>query len=101
MSRRPAVRVLRPVEPKPRPTRRRPARIRRRSRLQMTNPSTEPTTRDAPLDDESSEGERHARQLIELLNELRIAIPGVQVLFAFLLVVPFSARFNTITAFQR
>src|SRR5690242_1577687 len=29
------------------------------------------------------------RELIELLNELRVALPGVQVLFAFLLVVPF------------
>ncbi len=30
------------------------------------------------------------REFIELLNELRVALPGVQVLFAFLLVVPFS-----------
>jgi hypothetical protein len=30
------------------------------------------------------------RELIELLNELRVALPGVQVLFAFLLAVPFS-----------
>ena len=34
--------------------------------------------------------ERLNRELIELLNELRVALPGVQVLFAFLLVVPFS-----------
>ena len=34
------------------------------------------------------------RELIELLNELRVALPGVQVLFAFLLVLPFSARFE-------
>jgi hypothetical protein len=27
--------------------------------------------------------ERHDRELIELLNELRVALPGVQVLFAF------------------
>ena len=31
--------------------------------------------------------ERHDRELIELLNELRVALPGVQVLFAFLLAV--------------
>ncbi len=37
-----------------------------------------------------SEKERLNRKLIELLNELRIAIPGVQVLFAFLLILPFS-----------
>ena len=41
------------------------------------------------------------RELIELLNELRVALPGVQVLFAFLLAVPFSQRFDQITATQR
>ena len=41
------------------------------------------------------------RELIELLNELRVALPGVQVLFAFLLIVPFSNRFENITALQR
>jgi amino acid transporter len=34
------------------------------------------------------------RELIEVLNELRVALPGVQVLFAFLLVAPFSSRFD-------
>jgi hypothetical protein len=34
-----------------------------------------------------------ARELIELLNELRVILPGVQVLFAFLLMVPFTQRF--------
>ena len=34
--------------------------------------------------------ERTARELIELLNELRVILPGVQVLFAFLLMVPFT-----------
>jgi Family of unknown function (DUF6328) len=37
--------------------------------------------------------ERTARELIELLNELRVILPGVQVLFAFLLMVPFTQRF--------
>jgi Kef-type K+ transport system membrane component KefB len=41
---------------------------------------------------ESSE-QRHNRELIELLNELRVALPGVQVLFAFLLAVPFASGF--------
>jgi hypothetical protein len=41
---------------------------------------------------ETSE-ERHNRELIELLNELRVALPGVQVLFAFLLAVPFANGF--------
>jgi UDP-N-acetylmuramyl pentapeptide phosphotransferase/UDP-N-acetylglucosamine-1-phosphate transferase len=34
------------------------------------------------------------RELIELLNELRVVLPGVQVLFAFLLIAPFTARFE-------
>ena len=44
---------------------------------------------------------RTARELIELLQELRIVIPGVQVLFAFLLTVPFNARFTELTPVQR
>jgi Family of unknown function (DUF6328) len=48
-----------------------------------------------------SEDERKRdRQMLELLNELRIALPGVQILFAFLLTVPFSARFGELTGFQ-
>ena len=45
--------------------------------------------------------ERVSRELIELLNELRVALPGVQVLFAFLLAVPFAQGFSTTTDFQR
>ena len=41
------------------------------------------------------------RELIELLNELRVALPGVQVLFAFLLVVPFSQGFVKVTPAQK
>ena len=47
------------------------------------------------------EKERIDRELIELLNELRVAIPGIQVLFAFLLTVPFTLRFESVTTFQR
>ena len=47
------------------------------------------------------EQERLNRQLTELLNELRVAMPGVQVLFAFLLTVPFQQRFATVSSFQR
>ena len=50
---------------------------------------------------DDAEQERLNRQLIELLNELRVALPGVQVLFAFLLAVPFQQRFATVSAFQR
>jgi uncharacterized protein involved in cysteine biosynthesis len=45
--------------------------------------------------------ERVSRELIELLNELRVALPGVQVLFAFLLAVPFAQGFTQTTEFQR
>jgi uncharacterized protein DUF6328 len=45
--------------------------------------------------------QRHDRELIELLNELRVALPGVQVLFAFLLAVPFSSRFKKVTQFEK
>jgi uncharacterized membrane protein YiaA len=44
--------------------------------------------------------ERVDRNMLELLNELRVALPGVQVLFAFLLIVPFSQRYNDVTALQ-
>jgi Family of unknown function (DUF6328) len=44
---------------------------------------------------------RHDRELIELLNELRVALPGVQVLFGFLLAVPFAQGWKNITAFQK
>jgi Family of unknown function (DUF6328) len=50
---------------------------------------------------EESEGERLDRNLNELLQELRVALPGVQVLFAFLLAVPFQQRFGQITLFQK
>ncbi|MGH2737606.1 MAG: DUF6328 family protein, partial [Actinomycetota bacterium] len=50
---------------------------------------------------DESKGERLDRELGELLQELRVALPGVQVLFAFLLTVPFSQGFARMTAFQR
>ena len=50
---------------------------------------------------EETHEERVNRELIELLNELRVALPGVQVLFAFLLAVPFTQRFEEVTELQR
>jgi hypothetical protein len=41
------------------------------------------------------------RELIELLNELRVALPGVQVMFAFLLAVPFSQGWTKVTDTQK
>lgn len=48
-----------------------------------------------------SDAERINRNLTELLGELRVAIPGVQVLFAFLLAVPFSQHFASVGPFER
>jgi hypothetical protein len=50
---------------------------------------------------DADEQERLNRQLLELLNELRVALPGVQVLFAFLLAVPFQNRFDEASQFER
>jgi cation transport ATPase len=60
----------------------------------MPEPAEEP-------DRSEEEQERLNRQLTELLNELRVAMPGVQVLFGFLLAVPFQQRFQSVTEFQR
>lgn len=53
----------------------------------------------APADEDHAE--RLDRELIELLNELRVVLPGVQVLFAFLLTVPFTGRFGDLSGVQR
>ncbi|MDQ2967821.1 MAG: DUF6328 family protein [Actinomycetota bacterium] len=50
--------------------------------------------------DESKE-DRHNRELIELPNELRVALPGVQVLFAFLLAMPFANGFPKLGKLDR
>src|SRR5918995_1524034 len=52
------------------------------------------------MPDENNE-DRHSRELIELLNELRVALPGVQVLFAFLLILPFSNGFPRLGQLDR
>ena len=56
----------------------------------------------------TSEGERHEtaaeridRNLTELLQELRIAAVGVQVLFGFLLSLPFTNKFSTLDHAER
>ncbi|HYH61673.1 MAG TPA: DUF6328 family protein [Solirubrobacterales bacterium] len=51
--------------------------------------------------DDESRSERINRELIELINELRVALVGVQVLFAFLLAVPFASGFEDVTSFQK
>jgi hypothetical protein len=52
-------------------------------------------------DETESARERLNRELIELLNELRVALPGVQVLFAFLLAIPFANRFPKLSELDR
>jgi hypothetical protein len=71
-------------------------------------PSTDPEPPDhARLEAEperlrdETDTERLDRNLIELLQEVRVVQTGVQVLFAFLLTVPFSSRFDDITDFQK
>ena len=52
--------------------------------------------------DETTQGEeKRDRQMMELLNELRVAMPGVQILFGFLLTVPFAPASRRSTDFQR
>ena len=48
-----------------------------------------------------TEEERADRNLSDLLQELRVALPGVQVLFAFLLTVPFTQRFDDLSGFDK
>jgi hypothetical protein len=52
-------------------------------------------------DRRETELERYDRNLSELMGELRVALPGVQVLFAFLLVAPFNQRFGSVSHFER
>ena len=55
---------------------------------------------DGPQEEETPK-ERADRELIELLNELRVVLPGVTVLLAFLLAVPFAKGWTRVTEFQR
>jgi hypothetical protein len=50
---------------------------------------------------DETELERADRNMGELLQELRVALPGVQVLFAFLLTVPFAQGFANLEPYQR
>ena len=60
----------------------------------MPNDAQVDETQDLKPDESAKE--RVDRELIELLNELRVALPGVQVLFAFLLVLPFQQGFSQV-----
>jgi hypothetical protein len=56
---------------------------------------------DASDDRDETPGEQLDRNTIELLNELRVAGTGIQVMFAFLLVVPFNAGWSKTSAVER
>jgi hypothetical protein len=56
-----------------------------------------------PEDEERHETplERTDRNLVELLQEVRVVQTGVQVLFGFLLAIVFQSRFRSISSFER
>jgi hypothetical protein len=54
-----------------------------------------------PAKRRETKAERADRNMGELLQELRVALPGVQVLFAFLLTVPFAQGFAQLTETQQ
>lgn len=64
-------------------------------------PSSQPRHDGEELDPGESPKARLDRELMELLNEVRVALPGAQVLFAFLLVLPFQAAFRQLTDLQK
>ena len=70
-----------------------PSQLMSRSRYTLRVSDPEPSA--------ETKKQRVDRELNELLGELRIALPGVQMLFAFLLTVPFYARFETLTGSAR
>ena len=63
--------------------------------------SAEDQSFDVDGDGGESKKERVNRELKELLEEVRVATPGAEVLFAFLLGVAFTARFAELSTFQR
>jgi Family of unknown function (DUF6328) len=65
----------------------------------VTNTARKSPTHENPRDEPDSE--RLDRNVTDLLNELRVAGTGIQVMFAFLLVVPFNAGWKQASAFDR
>jgi uncharacterized membrane protein YuzA (DUF378 family) len=90
------------VEPTTTPGPRSPADSRDGSSSPAAVPATTaPRRKDQRGDRHETELERVDRNLTELLGELRVALPGVQVLFAFLLVVPFNQGYSRMTPFDK
>lgn len=67
----------------------------------MSSESPRPAGTPPPDVGGESEKQRLDRELIELLNELRVVLTGIQVLFAFLLTMPFTDRFRDLVPTQR
>lgn len=67
----------------------------------MTDERTQAEDEAARPEPDESPKERVDRELIELLNGLRVILPGVQVLLAFLLTVPFSSGFAKTDSTER
>ncbi|MFZ0386916.1 MAG: DUF6328 family protein [Solirubrobacteraceae bacterium] len=57
--------------------------------------------REAERERDESEAEQLDRNTVELLNELRVAGTGIQVMFAFLLVVPFQTGWKQVDSFEK
>ena len=96
--------VATPATAAPPPRRRRGRRLRRQRRRRFRRRRLRRWRRRRRwrlLMAEESQEERLNRELIELLNELRVALPGVQVLFAFLLTLPFTNAFSQLSDFDR
>jgi Family of unknown function (DUF6328) len=64
-----------------------------------TSPKADPQTGNYARDETSAH--RLDRQWSELVQELRVIGTGVQILFAFLLTIPFQARFGQADSFER
>jgi Family of unknown function (DUF6328) len=69
--------------------------------MDTVDQDTAPPTTAGGAEAEGGESKRLDRELLELLNELRVVLPGVQALFAFLLIVPFNERFASVTGAER
>ena len=67
----------------------------------MSETSRQVAGRSQDETEHETHNERIDRELMELLNELRVGLPGVQFLFAFLLIVPFQQTVDRTTDFQR
>ena len=63
--------------------------------------SDETPSDETPTAEHETDKERVDRELIEFLNEVRVVLPGVQVLFAFLLTVPFTVAWNKVDGGER